>query len=154
MFPAILSALAIFGVHSNTIQKTSIRVDGWTVIVRKDLFTGSVSCGARRGDVRLQDAVVVFSLGRDIDTSDAVYRLNLGAAHSVRDVALRDRVLGARITTEPIDNPSRGLVVLPVSDLLDVDNIWIRATANTPPRRFVVSGLRDVMAKEQTATCS
>ena len=81
MLTAVIAALAWLGSHSNTVRKTDHPVAGWTVTVRTDRFTGGVSCQARRGAVLLQGPVAVFAFARDVDTTDAIYRINQGPAH-------------------------------------------------------------------------
>jgi hypothetical protein len=150
MLTAVVVALAWLGSH-NTIQKTDHRVADWTVTLRADRFTGAVSCQARRGHVSLQGPAAVFSFGPAVDTTEAVYRINQGPPHAAKEVAFRLRTLGTPMTREPLDNPSRGEVTLPLADVVDADYVWIRIEAKQPPRRFPITGIKQVLAYESSA---
>ena len=154
MLRVFVTALAIFGSYATTLHKTTVQTAGWTISVRRDSFVGAVTCDARRGAVQMKNALVLFSLGRDVDTGEAVYRIDAGPAHSVNEVAFRLRTMGAPQTLEPIGNPSRGLVILPAADLASAQNVWIRPSPKVAPRRFPVAGLPAVTEREASLSCA
>jgi hypothetical protein len=154
MLKVLVSALAIFGSYATTLHKSEVRTAGWTISVRRDSFVGSTTCEAHRGPVQVKNGLVVFSLGSTVDTSLAEYRIDAGQPHSVTDVAFRLRVMGAPKLIEPLDNPSRGLVIVPAADLTSAQSVWIRATPKVAPRRFIVSGLSAVAEREAALSCN
>ena len=154
MLKVFVTALAIFGSYATTLHKSTVKSAGWTISVRRDSFVGATTCEARRGAVQLKNATALFAFGPDVDTSEAVYRIDAGPAHSVNDVAFRLRTMGAPQTLEPIGNPSRGLVVLLAADLMAAQNVWIRPSPKVAPRRFSVSGLSAVAEREAALACA
>jgi hypothetical protein len=154
MFSAIAALVGLlgFGAPGQT-EERRFDVQGWRVTVSQDRFTGGVACRATRSDMSLSPSVIVFKLGRHVDTSNAVYRLDLGTAYSVVDQPVDLEVRHEIEVDAPLENPSAGVVALPLSQLAGVRRVDIRANLKSAPRAFDVSGVPAVLQFERTEAC-
>jgi hypothetical protein len=122
--------------------------------VSKDQFTGHVACRVKGRHLTVQNGVVVFDLGAHTDTSAAVYRLDRGPAHA--DLASLPPSLnwGSVLDRTPLDNPSDGLVAVPLAAFVGVAHIDIRANAKTQPVGFDLTGLPAVLKAAAAQGCA
>ena len=152
MIAAALLALHLFG--QPQVRETTRHIGGWTLRVERDSFTGSAACWIGKQDIEFQRDALVFHLGHDVDTSDAVFRVDEGAVRSVRVAKLEDERRGIYLNGGPLENPSAGLVALPSAYVLGAQRIYIRATPSHLPRVFKVGRLADVLAAADQAGCA
>jgi hypothetical protein len=146
-------SLAILGHGPKQVEATRYASHGWVLQIDRERFTGKVSCIARRPRMRLQKALVVFDLGGGADTSDAYYRLDLGPAHSIREVRREVQLAGFFMNRGPVENPSGGKVALPLSQLWGVQRVDIRATLRDQPRTFDLKDLQGLVADARRLGC-
>jgi hypothetical protein len=125
---------------ANVEQVRSAPAKGWTLTVRRDRFTDEKSCIVRSRGVRYRDGVLTFQFGPSVDTANAVYRLDNGAARSVGAVAVESAGRGASFLTSNTSNPSAGLVRLPVSEVQGHQGVAIRPSAKARVRNFSLVG--------------
>ena len=98
-------------------------------------------------------STVVFKFGRHVDTSKAVYRLNFGPAYGVGDLTVNQELRHIVEVNAPLENPSAGVVALPVSLLAGISQVSIRANVRSAPQTFDVSRLPAVLQFEQSQAC-
>jgi hypothetical protein len=154
MIASSLIALAVFGFGQPPMIKThAVRVRPWTIEVRTDRFTGLTACSARMKGVRLEGTLAVFDLGRDVDASDALYRLDLGAAHSARGSNITERTAYSSVQTPDVENPSGGRIALPIAELAGVKRIDIRPNPKHYVQTYDISALPKVLDAESAAGC-
>jgi hypothetical protein len=157
MLQPTLLALSLFlswpfgGGHQVT---TQIRRSGdWTIRATHDAFTGRTSCSLSKHAIRFERDSLIFSLGRETDASDAYFRIDGGAARSVREAALEDERNGFFRNGGPIENPSGGEVVLPAAYVTGATQVAIRVSDHQAPRVFSVVGFSAALAEAKTAGC-
>lgn len=131
----------------------SLRVGEWKAEISTDRFTGEVSCALTARRMSFHRDTLVFHLGRDVDTSEAFFRVDNGPVRSVREPRLLNETHGFFLDSGPIDNPSGGKVALPLSVVKGAKQIYIRASPRHEPRAFDVSGLGDALAAAKAAGC-
>jgi len=154
MLAAAALALSILGSGDRTqIVTRSVKVGDWTAKVRSDQFTGEVSCSLVGRRISLHRDTLVFHLGRDIDTSQAFFRIDGGPARSVREPRLENETHGFFLDSGPISNPSGGEVALPLSIVLGAKKVYVRASARYQPRAFDLSGFAQALAAAKAAGC-
>lgn len=154
MIAASLIALSLFGhwPHAQTITQTRKAAD-WTIRITRDTFTDRISCSLSKRDIRFERDSLVFDLGRESDTGDAYFRVDDGAARSVREAALEDDRHGFYRNGGPIENPSGGEVVLPASYIDGAKRVSIRTSVRHSPRVFDVSRFAAALAAARAAGC-
>ena len=154
MLTAGLLALAMLGSRGDDqIAVRTVRSGDWTAKVRTDRFTGEIACTLRGPGMSFHRDTVVFEMGRHVDTSQAFFRLDGGAARSVREPRLQNETHGFFLDSDPVDNPSGGRVALPFSLVQSAKSVLVRANPRRAPRAFDVSGLPDALAAAKAAGC-
>ncbi len=154
MLAAIATLVGLLGLApQGQIQEKRFDVQGWRITVSQDRFTGGVTCQAVKRGMRLEATTVVFKLGRHVDTSGAVYRLDLGPAHSLVDQPANQELRHVVEVGALLENPSAGVVALPLSQLAGIKRVDIRANVQTAPQTFDVSGLTAVLDLERSQAC-
>ena len=152
MLAAAFLGLVLFG-HPQ-VRETTRHIGGWTLRIDKDSFTGKASCWIGKQDIEFQRDTLVFHLGRETDTGDAWFRIDDGAVRSVRETMLDDERRGLYRDGGPLENPSAGLVALPVPDLAGARRVAIRPSSAHLPRIFNVAHLADVLSAADHAGCA
>jgi hypothetical protein len=154
MLPAIAALVGFLGLAPpGQIAERRFDVQGWRITVSQDRFTGAVACRAVHRGMSLSANTLVFRFGRNVDTSKAVYRLDLGPAYSVVDQPADEDVRHMVEVEAPLGNPSAGFVALPVSQLAGVRRVDIRANVKSAPQSFDVSGLTAALQLEAAQAC-
>lgn len=142
-----------FLTQASQVQIRTIDAKPWRVVVAQDRFTGAVRCSALGRHVILQDGVVVFDLGAHTDTKTAVYRIDRGPARS--DIASPPQSLDQRLVDRtPLDNPSNGLVSVPLDVLMGARQVDVRANPNSRPTTFDMTGLDQALKIEVKQACA
>ncbi len=154
MIAAMLAALALFGqgAHNQTSVDTK-KVGDWTIQISRDTFTGQIQCSLTKRDIRFDRDSLIFRLGVRSDTDDAYFRIDDGAARSVREATLEDDRHGFYRDGGPIENPSDGEVVLPARYLVGARRVAIRTSSKHQPRVFDVSRFAPALAAASAAGC-
>lgn len=154
-----IAALALLGlIHHGAAERRDAQVqrahiDGWRLEIRHDRFTDQASCTLKKDHIVYERGVVTFSLGHQVDTANATYRLDDGPVRRVGDVAVEAAGLGARFTSQNLENPSDGEVRIPARELGEAHVIYIRANTRLTHRIFDLTGLADAVDAAQTKGC-
>jgi len=154
MMAAAVLALSILGHRDDgQIATRSIQVAEWTAKIRTDRFTGEVNCSLSARRISFHRDTLVFHLGRDVDTSQAVFRVDGAAAQNVREPRLENETHGFFLNQGPVENPSGGEVALPASIVRGAKRVDIRDTSKHPPRAFDLSRFPEALAAAKAAGC-
>jgi hypothetical protein len=154
MLAAAALALSIFGHRDDgQIATRTLKLGEWTATIRADRFTGAVSCVLDARRMHFARDTLTFRLGGDVDTSNAYFRIDAGAAHSVREARFENETHGVFQDRGPIGNPSDGEVALPASVVRGAKQVLIRASPKQPPQAFDVSRLADALAAAKAGGC-
>lgn len=154
MIAPSLIAMALFGLSQpSTVQTRTVHLRPWTIAIRSDRFTGVATCTAMTRGVHVKDGLAVFELGSTVDTSNALYRLDLGPARLARGADIAERTAYDSGRTDNLGNPSSGRVVLPIALLNGVRRVDIRGEDPHHVATFDVSALAKALAAETAAGC-
>ena len=129
-------------------------VAGWEIGVDRDTFTGAVTCSLAAHDVHFESDTLIFHLGRGVETTHAVFRVDGGAARPVAEAFRDDAAHGIFPQRGWIDDPAGGDAALPATDFKGAKRVWIRATPAYQPRFFNVSRFQDALAGARSAGCA
>ena len=142
-----------FAAQPKQVDTWAVRKADWTVNIRRDNFTKTVSCSLKSRTVDFHNGFVVFRLGASVDTDNAFFRIDGGPARSIDEAVRQDQQLGYFSGRGPIDNPSGGEVALPRSYLDGARQVIIRATPRSKPRLFDLTRLPDALAAAKAGGC-
>jgi hypothetical protein len=155
MIASMLAAMSLFGFgRPAQVETQRVNLRPWTLLVSKDRFTGAVTCLAQGRHMSIQDDVVLFDLGPRQDTAAAVYKLDGGAARKTLASVPAGMLPRAVLDRTPLDNPSNGLVALPLASVSGVRRVDIRANARTQPVGFDLSGVPALLKAEAAHGCA
>ncbi|HEX4179304.1 MAG TPA: hypothetical protein VHY32_00785 [Caulobacteraceae bacterium] len=154
MLAAVALALSMLGSGDDAqISARSLKVGDWTAVVRSDRFTGEITCSLKAHAISFHRDTLVFNLGREIDSSQAFFRIDGGPARSVREPQLQNETHGFFLDSGPVDNPSGGRVALPLALVQDAKQVMIRASPRHPPRIFDLARFSEALSAAKTAGC-
>jgi hypothetical protein len=137
----------------NDHQIQHYRVDGWRLDIHRDRFTGSEVCTLRRPNITYGHGVLTFRFGHDIDTANALFRIDNGPVQSAGRVAVEAAGLGARFNGPNMTNPSNGEVHIPAADLNGGLRVSIEPNKRSSHRTFDVTGLSHAIETAKSRAC-
>ena len=117
------------------------------------VFTSDISCRVRLGRMRVEGPALIIDLGRNVQTSAAVYRVDSGAAVRAETDPFNAQYQTRMSAAAPLDNPSAGRIAIAVSTLKSARTVWIRPTPSASPRPFDISGLDSATTAAAAAGC-
>ena len=126
---------------------------GWRLSRADDRFTQTTGCKLERGDVRLFSGVVTFSLGRNTDTANAIYRLDGSPVRTAGELGPEVAGHGVSYMTGNTWNPSDGRVRVPWTTVAGARSIDIRANPKRRPRAFPLDSLDAAVAAARQGGC-
>ncbi|MGI9170110.1 MAG: hypothetical protein ACR2FH_08050 [Caulobacteraceae bacterium] len=156
----IMAALAIgsffYAPHHGPAQVTQrlYGVGAWRIGVYHDTFTGAVSCSLRTNRIHYRSETLIFRLGRGVETTHAVFRLDGGTPRPVAEAFHIDEARGFFPRRGWIDDPAGGDVALPRTYFPKVKRLWIRASPASQPQFFNVSRFAEALAGARAAGCA
>jgi len=154
MIVATILTLALLGHRDPAATVTHRHTTGrWTLMVHADRFNGQTSCSLRSRGIAIHHDTAIFDLGRGVETDAAQFRIDGGRSHSVQDVTLENAHHGVFPDRGWVDNPSRGEVAVPVSDVVGARRVLIRATPRAPIMSFDVSRLGEALRSADGLGC-
>lgn len=129
-------------------------VEGWALRVQADRFTGAHSCRLFRGAMDVQRQALVVHLPTRLDTAGAVYRVDGGP--TVPAVADDGELagMGFALHNDDLDNPSGGLVRIPLRRLAAAGEVQIEPAPGRRPLKFKLGGLAAALAAARQAGCA
>ena len=154
------SALSLLWPFAHDTQTTAkeFSLPVWKIATYKDRFTGDVRCRVYQGAVHhplitYSSRTVAFHFKVSLNTTDAYFRLDSGAVKAWRVEYPKLLKLGVQLEGDSLENPTGGLVVLPVEDLTNVHSVTIRPTSKSSPRTYGIDGLSDAVANAVAHGC-
>ncbi|HZK98990.1 MAG TPA: hypothetical protein VFC47_03735 [Caulobacteraceae bacterium] len=131
----------------------------WRFSVRRDRFTGGVECRLFQGSA-MSPAVayarrsLAFRFARSPSTLEASYRIDRGPPLAWTKVYPALIAAGAGPPGGSMDNPTGGLVILPLTAIGGGHTVTIRPTPGSWPRTFHLDGLADTLATAKLQGCA
>lgn len=131
----------------------------WKMAITRDRFTGEVRCRVYQGPARRPWVVyarqsLAFRFVPRLSTLQAAYRVDGGTARPWTGVYPTLVQQGAGPSGASLENPTGGLVILPLSAFAGGHTVVIRPTPRARPRAFLVDGLTDVLANARQQGCA
>ncbi len=122
------------------VERHRTEIGPWRLDVATNPFSGNIVCRLRERYDRAfyQQGAIGFRFPGGWDVNKAVYRLDGGLPRLWRNDLPELVRLGTPIDTGGIDNPSQGIVWIPLSRLQGVNSIAIQAREDRVPRTFRV----------------
>lgn len=155
-----LAALAMLGglFHPNDklrhdVRAQHYRVDGWRLELWDDRFTGQTTCRIERSNVVYSQGIVTFRFGHNVDTANALFRLDDGSVHTAGSVAVEAAGMGAKLSGPNLTNPSNGEVHIPADDLGDTLKVSIKPNNRMGHRVFDLTGLSHALEAAKARRC-
>ena len=145
---ALMFALFLFGSHGPKVQRYSVKP--WVLTVTQDRFTGAKTCTAKARGVRLDGERLTFDLGRYVENTEAVYRLDDGAAQKLSALP-SDAGYRESFHFDPARDGH--LAFFAVADVAGVHKLSIRAADKGPVASFDLSALPKLLDGEKGAGC-
>ncbi|HEY2661069.1 MAG TPA: hypothetical protein VGI79_15210 [Caulobacteraceae bacterium] len=130
------------------------QIGQWTLDVKHDPFTGTVSCALRAPRMSFEHAAVSFRFWPSIDTFDAMYRIDSGPAYSWRISALALAAHGVKLQADDARNPSGGKVTVPYNALIGGKTIWVRPSPEAAATPFKIDDLPAAVAAARSQGCT
>ena len=156
---ASLALAALFGIHMPSLHAPwphaaeVSRVEGWTLKARLDRFSGERSCTLSRGRIDYQRQALVFHMAAGANTVAARYRIDGAAPVPARADEAELAGLGFALHNDDLDNPSGGLVRIPVHRLTSAGEVQIEAAPGRTPVKFKIGGLSAALQAAHGAGC-
>ena len=165
--PASLALVALLSLHLPSLSLPSVhlpfghgrqpnapqRFGDWTLSVRTDSFSTGHVCKLTRPHAEYQRQAVVFHLSPSTDTSAAVYRIVGGVPMTVQADQSELARLGFNLHDDNLDNPSGGLVRIPISRLVAAGDVRIETAAFSRSIKFNLGGLKPALEAAKAAGC-
>jgi len=139
---AILPATAASAGTPVTVRQYAI--GQWTIAVRRNGFSQQIVCQLRGPHIRFQRGAVGFDTHTDRGVSDAWYRIDGAAARPWRDRYPMLVEQDVSIESGGLDDPTRGIVWLPLADLARAHTVIVQVRArggHVRLKRFSLKGL-------------
>jgi hypothetical protein len=162
MLPTAVLVLSLFnplaglssgqGAHARVAMR-HVHVGAWSVVVARDRFAGTSSCSLDARDVSLHRGTAIFRLGRGLDTTRAVFRLDGGPPREVSEAFDAVEARGFFPERGWIVDPAGGEAALPAAYLSGVRAVTLRVSPKLPPRVFKVAHLDEAIATAQAYGC-
>lgn len=150
----LLLALSWPAIFAHPQVKTDrVSFDHWTIDHRLDRFTGAIACTTKRGKLELQGSLLLIRFGRRVDTTDSSYKVDGGAARYVKDSEAGRTYWTRHQTAMTADNPSYGVVAVPVADLATARTLVVRVDAAHRPETFDISDLSAIQGIQRALSC-
>ncbi len=163
MTPALIMALSLLTVfwpfHASQQTSRTFQQPTWRFTIRRDRFTRGVDCHVFQGSpgrpsIAYARHSLAFRFSSRLSTLEASYRVDSGPTAPWTRVYPTLVAGGATLPGASMDNPTGGLVILPLSALAGGHVITIRPTPRSRPRSFNIDGLGDALANAKARGCA
>jgi hypothetical protein len=138
------------------IARSHTIVGDWRLDMRRDRFTGEIACRllARNHKAFFAAGAVAFRFPDTWNTGRAIYRVDSGELRRWREDLPELTRIGAPIERGGVDNPSKGLVWIPLRRLEEASSIAIEARPDRAPVTFHFRGLHGLYQAAVERGCS
>jgi hypothetical protein len=149
------AALPLLAKHP-PVTRHRTEIGDWRLDIGANPFSGNVVCRLRErhGHALYQQGAIGFRFRRGWDVADAVYRLDGGSPRVWRNDLPELVRLGTPIDTGGMDDPTRGIVWIPLSRLAAVNAISIQPRRDRAQRTFHISGFRGLYEEAIARGCT
>ena len=155
VLPLLLAAMLAAHPHPERASDlaTNRRFGDWRLVVRNDAFAQVMHCRLTAPRMDYRRGALEFHFASNVDTSDAVYRVDSGPAVRTTGELMEIAGRGFRIHDDNLFNPSGGVVRVPQTQLAGANAVEIEAAWGRRPVRFKLGQLDEALAAATTAGC-
>lgn len=155
---SLLSGLWPFNQERQTITERYV-IPAWHIDATRDRFTQEMRCRIYQGNdkkpvVSFFQSALVFRFAHKLNTTRANFQVDMGKIRPWTAIYPELLGSGARLPGRSLDNPSEGMVILPVSILVGAQVVTIRPTPNSRPQRFGIGGFSDAFKSGVAQGCN
>ena len=150
---ALITLLQLFP-HYREAHPRHWHIQHWAIEVDTHRFTGAKSCRLERERVSYRREALVFRFAEHIDTSGATYRIDAGTPQSAKADLVTLAKLGFALYSNDLDNPTGGIVRIPIARLESARSVWIQPRTDHYPVEFPIAGLAAALDSERAAGCT
>jgi hypothetical protein len=149
------AAFPFFPKHPR-IARHRTEISDWRLDVSTNPFSGNVVCRLRErhGEAVYQQGAIGFRFRASWDVENAIYRVDGGAPRTWRNDLPELVHLGTPIDTGGIDNPTQGIVWIPLSRLEGANAIVIQPRPDRAQRTFHFAGFRGLYEDAVARGCT
>ena len=124
------------------ITKQRFAADGWSLVMYSDSFARQTHCRLRSADKRIlyQPNALGFAFSRSRNTLGAWYRIDDHASVRWQDRYPTLVSSGAVIENGGLDNPTGGIVWIPIEEVAGANSVWVRPGGNGKEHNFRLTG--------------
>ncbi len=139
----MIAILSVFGPGQAEYSPRAERhtIGGWHYTIVEERFSHQVHCQLFMHGAEYADHILTLHFGSSVDTSFAWYSKDGGPAAPWQRQIPALLVLGARLDTDSLQNPSGGRVLLPQSEITGVDILQVAPNVRVRPRSYNLAGL-------------
>ncbi|MBW8880930.1 MAG: hypothetical protein JF615_05720 [Asticcacaulis sp.] len=145
---------------SDKIRRYMLARHGWSIVIRKDAFTGQTRCQLKLhpkyfSDKRVAyaDGVMRFRFNDHINPSKVWFRVDDGPARPWSSVYRDLMVKGLQVIPYDAGYKSSYQVLIPMEDLQGGHDVYIRTTDNGKPARFDISRFEAAYQSSKSLGC-
>lgn len=131
----------------------SARVGPWRIAVKKDRFSGDVTCSIGARGVSFRRDTLIFRLARAGDATNAVFRVDGGPARPISETFDTVEAHGFFPQRGWILDPQGGEAALPAAVVSRARAVTIRLAPKSHPRQFAIARLAEARAAAAAAGC-
>lgn len=145
--------------HPYAVKRHLYGQDGWQMTIQKDGFTGQVTCQLfklrtlSQGRITYAQQTLGFEMGKGVDVLKAWYKIDDQPTRPWQSLFHRLAANHIEIDAGPLENPTAGVVYIPVDDLAGARTVTIRARQSSRARAFKLSGFERALATARANGC-
>lgn len=153
-----VASLCLLSVQTDasTVASKRYKADGWSLAVRHDGLTRQTRCRLHANNRRIlyQPQALGFAFRKSRDTLGAWYIIDNDAPVRWQDRYPQLIASGAAIDGPGLDNPTGGVVWIPIDEVAHAHNVRIRAGTRGQGRLFRLVGFASMLDAAHRLGCS
>ncbi len=150
---AVIALLALPWMSPGVVHTHGQTVAGWRLTVTEDSFARQTTCLLRRAKASYGRQALTLHLPQRVDAFTAVYRVDGGAPVQARADEIELAHLGFTLNADHLNNPSGGLVRIPVKRVTGAREVSVKTERQRHPESFRIEGLDKALAAAKAAGC-
>lgn len=147
--------IAIVSQHYAFAQAAKPKSNAWQLQVAQDIFADRTNCSLETRDhlIRFQPGAIGFFFPHRRDTLAAWYRIGDGPPVRWQDRYPALFAAGVRVDGTGLDDPTAGMVWIPLAEFASARTVWIRLIPKDRPRRYFLPPIAPSLADAARQQC-
>ena len=153
--PLALASFLFFGSASHRHELNHHQRFGyWTIRTRSDNFSSQTFCHITARSADYVRGTVTLYLGRKIDTSTAVLRIDHGRPLKASVDIVELAKSGVAVYNDTLDNPSGGMIRVSDQRVVGAHVVEVEPKPGSAVTKFNIDGLKQALAFASVAGCA